>query len=161
MREKKLTKPIRICDDNIFRSELGEELLKELQRRIILHGQRGLIHINAEIKRIVPSDCLVHHPFLRKGRDRRDAVRIVTVRGGGVESHNGICLVCDDTQSVFEFVGPDVPEHSQPTVFLPQNRESPIFFDGHETQKLVPERGNGIFFIEPDSVDVAIGLKEI
>lgn len=102
---------IGIRDDYIFRSELGKELLNKFQRRIILNGQRGLIHVNAEIEGVVPETFSIHSLFFNEGSEAGCAVHTVTVRGTGVESHGGICIISNDAQSVLEFVGSDIPEH--------------------------------------------------
>ena len=50
-----LTVPVRVGDDDVARAELREELLHELERRVVLHRERRAVHVAAEVVRVLPS----------------------------------------------------------------------------------------------------------
>ena len=51
-----LTVPVRVGHNNIPRAELGEELLHELERRVVLDSKWRLVHIAGEVIRILAED---------------------------------------------------------------------------------------------------------
>ena len=48
--------PVRVGHNNIPRAKLGEELLHELERRVVLDSKWRLVHIAGEVIRILAED---------------------------------------------------------------------------------------------------------
>ena len=85
---------IGISYDDVSRPELREELLHELQRRVVLHRERRLVHVAAEVVRVLSEDG---RAGLCERRDRRREGDAVPVRRRWVEGDLLVGVVGDDT----------------------------------------------------------------
>ena len=77
-----LTVPVRVGDDDVARAELREELLHELERRVVLHRERRLVHVAAEVARVRAEHdrARLDERRHRRGQLRRAVRRRVRVR---------------------------------------------------------------------------------
>ena len=87
------TVSVGVRDDDISRAELREELLDELERRVVLHRERRLVHVAAEVVRVLSEDA---RAGLCERRDRRREGDAVPVRRRWVEGDLLVGVVGDD-----------------------------------------------------------------
>ena len=118
-----LTVPVRVGHNNIPCAELGEELLHELERRVVLDSKWRLVHIAGEVIRILAEDDRAR---LRKGRHRRHQRPAMSVRVSGVEGDFLLWVVRDDTQCVLQLVRTDVANHTKRVVIRPKDGETAV-----------------------------------